>query len=171
MRVVIATLFAREISQHAQHPGLAPARSLLLENSHGFVTGCLRALKFSEIDIDGALVGQHPGLSVARAERIEETQALFKIRHGFSIISQSFMDGAAIPQGPGIPFVVGQVAECGKGKLKVSQRIIIVAVTATHLAQHRLHPGHSFRIVGLAKQPESLLGMLTRQGILPLFTE
>ena len=81
------------------------------------------------------------------------------------------MDGAAIPQGPGISFVVGQVAECGKGKLKVSQRVIIVAVTATHLAQHGLHPGHSFRIVGLAKQPDSLLGMLTRLHILPLFTE
>src|SRR5579872_3812923 len=51
------------------------------------------------------------------------------------------------------------------------QRIIIIAMTATDLAQHRLHPGDTARIIGLTKQTNSYLGVLVGLRVLALFAE
>src|SRR5579859_6852755 len=97
------------------------------------------------IEINGALVGEYPGLPEMRAKRVKQAQTFLKIRRRLGIAAQSLVDGTAITQRPGIAVFIGQAAKCRQGQFEMPKRVVIIAMTATNLTKHRLHPGNSSR--------------------------
>src|SRR5579863_427558 len=113
----------------------------------------------------------YPGLPVARTKRVEKAQAFFIVRHCPGIIAQRLMHRAAIIQCPGISLFIEQAPKNSQRKLEMPERVIIIAMTATDLAQYRLHPGYTPGVIGLAKQLDGLLRVLTGLRVLTFFAE
>src|SRR5579875_2847787 len=64
-----------------------------------------------------------------------------------------------------------QGAKASKRLFKMAQGIIIIAITATYLAQHHLHPGLTHATADLAEEVERLLRVVTCLPEIALFTE